>query len=506
MRAGQLKHTAASLSLNTAAAVKALSDYWELRNLNPSRRVLFNYITTGDTANEENATFTGDRAGLDVWQSAKTNNADAEEIRAFLKGKSALLATLIKRLESEGTAYLGLKADFIPAETDSLEVLVQGLEGRNLAEAVKAEAEKHPFVVVVDQLDAICNLTDKKTRRLALILNFLRELARVDNVHIVASCRPFEFKFDQRLQSLNGTAVFGSHASQTLLDELASQLVNLPSALFPAAQRLYPRTDKHRQRGVLRRERARLLAVFPPSRLSKSGQAALAQDTADFGPPRTQRRPGPMMSFVGAPVRADEFAGKSEEEVFAVLDKYPDDYDRSQVPASSQEEISRSGGSDQQSAAFAGFAITNIEMGRLMMKRFKPGRHEKYAAALLSHWASPKQDGSRPLPPVVTYAELEQMTLDFAASGFKSDHFRGYAARVLQGIAKNNKGLRLETIELLQQWIPEVMFPEPDDYDPSLRSMQESVVSRPDCGGARRSPWNRLPAGDHLRGRGFHSG
>jgi hypothetical protein len=40
-----------------------------------------------------------------------------------------------------------------------------------------------------------------------LVLQLLRDLAKTPNVHIVASCRPFEFASDLRLQTLNAAKV-----------------------------------------------------------------------------------------------------------------------------------------------------------------------------------------------------------------------------------------------------------------------------------------------------------
>ena len=89
--ANQVKYTTASLSLNTAAAMKALSDFWDLRKRNPTRSLVFRYITTGDAAKELNSTFTRGRNGLEVWEGAKTDNADLEEIRAYLLRKATQL-------------------------------------------------------------------------------------------------------------------------------------------------------------------------------------------------------------------------------------------------------------------------------------------------------------------------------------------------------------------------------------------------------------------------------
>jgi len=88
IEANQFKHTTASFSLNTLAAMKALRDYWDLKSLNPNRHLLFNYITTGDVVQEDSKPFTRNRKGLAVWENAKTVDADAQEIRDFLLAKA----------------------------------------------------------------------------------------------------------------------------------------------------------------------------------------------------------------------------------------------------------------------------------------------------------------------------------------------------------------------------------------------------------------------------------
>jgi hypothetical protein len=83
--ANQLKARAQSISLNTDAAMEAVRNFWTLKALNQPRALRFNYITTGPVAQEEKAVSSKDnRKGLEVWESAKTSEDDANEIRNFL--------------------------------------------------------------------------------------------------------------------------------------------------------------------------------------------------------------------------------------------------------------------------------------------------------------------------------------------------------------------------------------------------------------------------------------
>jgi hypothetical protein len=75
--ANQLKDRVAGISLNNAAAMEALSNFWTLRDKNPQRRVRFNYITTGDIQQEQSRSFKDGRKGLEVWEMAKTDLQDS---------------------------------------------------------------------------------------------------------------------------------------------------------------------------------------------------------------------------------------------------------------------------------------------------------------------------------------------------------------------------------------------------------------------------------------------
>ena len=57
-------------------------------------------------------------------------------------------------------------------------------------------------MLVVDQLDAVSELLDRKSGRLNVLLDLVHSLAGHRNVHIVASSREFEFRHDVRLSNI----------------------------------------------------------------------------------------------------------------------------------------------------------------------------------------------------------------------------------------------------------------------------------------------------------------
>jgi len=118
-------------------------------------------------------------------------------------GKSALLARLGQDLRDSGSLLLALKADLIPANVGKLSDLQDFLGLQTpIAECISEIARSRQVVLLIDQLDALGDLMDQKTQRLRAILELLQRVRKVENVHIVVSCRRFEFEHDLRLASL----------------------------------------------------------------------------------------------------------------------------------------------------------------------------------------------------------------------------------------------------------------------------------------------------------------
>lgn len=119
-------------------------------------------------------------------------------------GKSALLARLGLEMQATGMPVLGIKADLLPDDILSSRALADylGLPQTVLA-TVQALAEQGPVLVLVDQLDALADLVVQHSSRLRLLLNLIRDLDDIPNVHMVASCREFERRHDPSLRNLD---------------------------------------------------------------------------------------------------------------------------------------------------------------------------------------------------------------------------------------------------------------------------------------------------------------
>ncbi|HEY9653758.1 MAG TPA: ATP-binding protein, partial [Coleofasciculaceae cyanobacterium] len=118
-------------------------------------------------------------------------------------GKSALMATLGNELLAQGYAVLAIKADQLNGAINTVEDLQHDLHLElHPSAAIHAIASKERIVVLIDQLDAISELLDRKSQRLNLLLSLIQRLSESKNVHIVATCREFEFRYGSQFARL----------------------------------------------------------------------------------------------------------------------------------------------------------------------------------------------------------------------------------------------------------------------------------------------------------------
>ena len=157
-------------------------------------------------------------------------------------GKSAVMARLGSELVERRVALVALKADLIPGCVDTLARLDDylGLPG-SLAGCVRQLAATRVVVLLIDQVDALTELMDRNPARLAVLLGLIHRLRGMDNVHIVLSCRDFEFRHDLRLASLKPNPVQLSDLAwgdvQRVLRDLGIDAVKWP----PEVRRLLSR-------------------------------------------------------------------------------------------------------------------------------------------------------------------------------------------------------------------------------------------------------------------------
>ncbi|MGR3179968.1 MAG: phosphoribosyltransferase-like protein [Candidatus Anammoxibacter sp.] len=123
-------------------------------------------------------------------------------------GKSALLVFVAKRLIANGIPVLCIKADMIPKSVTDLSKLQKYLQLSYpiYDSLIKCDNGKMP-VLIIDQLDALSALVDLHSERLNVLLNLIQEVSDHENVHIISSCRIFEYQFDVRLRAFSGEMV-----------------------------------------------------------------------------------------------------------------------------------------------------------------------------------------------------------------------------------------------------------------------------------------------------------
>lgn len=119
-------------------------------------------------------------------------------------GKSALMATLGHWAVEAKYVLLAIKADNLSNTVNTIEDLQRDIQiGCHPKEAVKAIAKTEKVVLLIDQLDAISELLDRQPGRLNMLMSFIQSLSETKNVHIVATCREFEFRHGTQFARLD---------------------------------------------------------------------------------------------------------------------------------------------------------------------------------------------------------------------------------------------------------------------------------------------------------------
>ena len=118
------------------------------------------------------------------------------------EGKSAILARLGALLVEDGAVLLAIKADRIPRDVSSLRHLDDWIDcGAELASTLRRLAEECRVVLLIDQLDALGDLMDQHSGRLSALFRLVESVRDTPNLHVIVSCREFEFRHDVRLNT-----------------------------------------------------------------------------------------------------------------------------------------------------------------------------------------------------------------------------------------------------------------------------------------------------------------
>ncbi len=124
-------------------------------------------------------------------------------------GKSALLAEIGHRALARKLIVVGLKADRIPRQVQTISQLGESVFqlSEGLSDVVRKLAAQTKVLVLIDQLDAVAELMDRHSDRLNVLLDFIHQLSDVPGVHLVASCREFEYRLDGRLSTIDADRI-----------------------------------------------------------------------------------------------------------------------------------------------------------------------------------------------------------------------------------------------------------------------------------------------------------
>ena len=119
-------------------------------------------------------------------------------------GKSALMATLGHWAVEEKYALLAIKADYLSNTVNTVEDLQHDIQlDRHPQDAIRAIGNQGKVILLIDQLDAVSELLDRQPGRLNVLLMLIQSLAETKNVHIVTTCREFEFRYGTQFARLD---------------------------------------------------------------------------------------------------------------------------------------------------------------------------------------------------------------------------------------------------------------------------------------------------------------
>ena len=123
-------------------------------------------------------------------------------------GKSALLSKIASDLVDHGVPVFAVKADFLSTEVRTEADLQRELQlPEPPSDLILRLAALQPVYLFIDQLDALASQVDLRSGRLNVLLNLVRRVGGVPNVHLLLSARTFEFNHDVRLRAIDAEAV-----------------------------------------------------------------------------------------------------------------------------------------------------------------------------------------------------------------------------------------------------------------------------------------------------------
>ncbi len=164
--------------------------------------------------------------------------AEAKEKVGFLlgqagSGKTVILREVLKQLEDK-VSTLTIKADRLSGVQKPADLAEQLRLPWPVEECVQALAKAGPVLVLLDQLDALPTTLD-------LMLSTLARLREIDQVKIIASCRPFDINHDPDLSQIkidDDKDFQLNPLTEAQVNQVLTKLQVDPSALLPGHRKL----------------------------------------------------------------------------------------------------------------------------------------------------------------------------------------------------------------------------------------------------------------------------
>lgn len=164
-------------------------------------------------------------------------------------GKSALLSSVTAQLLDRGVGVLAVKADLLSENVETLEDIASELGvTESLGAVVDRLRASGPAVLVIDQLDAVSSVMDRKSARMRLLMRLAngcleknKTLPDTNAVHVIVSSRPFEADHDARFQQLGSKritlALPSAEAVLGFLGDLDIDPAKVPPAMIEIIRR-----------------------------------------------------------------------------------------------------------------------------------------------------------------------------------------------------------------------------------------------------------------------------
>lgn len=167
------------------------------------------------------------------------NSIEREEVKTLVRHVSGENSTITFVHAGAGAGKSSIISQFIDATADNdwrtlvfrvdrksqLEALLKEAacgEQVTLTQAVAQISEHQKVIVIVDQLDALSEVSGRHSEQFDEISPFIKQLAEIKNTHLIIGCRSHDLQFDYRLRSLNYN--FKQTRKESVLDLKVSPL------------------------------------------------------------------------------------------------------------------------------------------------------------------------------------------------------------------------------------------------------------------------------------------